>query len=81
MTPLCQEAVRADQKAFRRLMKFLKEKDGEQHTVLMVQVENDIGFLGADRDYSVPAEEAFAKPVPQKLNSEFAGISWEQLYQ
>ena len=81
VTPLCQEAVRADQKAFRRLMKFLKEKDGEQHTVLMVQVENEIGFLGADRDYSVPAEEAFAKPVPQKLNSEFAGISWEQLYQ
>lgn len=67
ITPLCKEAVEADAKAFCKLMKFLREFDQQEQTVLMIQVENEIGFLGAERDYSALTEEEFAKPVPEKL--------------
>ena len=82
VTPLCREAVRADKKAFREFMRFLREKDGEHHTVLMVQVENEIGFLGADRDYSELAQQAFAAAVPEQLEQRsFAAAIPEQLEQ
>lgn len=85
ITPLCLSAVQADQKAFRKFLNFLKEKDSEQRTVLMVQVENEIGFLGGDRDYSDLAEHEFRKPAPQALTKslgleENEEITWEQLY-
>jgi beta-galactosidase GanA len=35
----------ADARAFAALMKHLRAVDGEKHTVLMVQVENEVGFL------------------------------------
>ena len=39
------EARDADARAFAALMRHLKEVDSEYHTVLMVQVENEVGFL------------------------------------
>jgi beta-galactosidase GanA len=39
------EAREADARAFAALMRHLRETDGEQHTVLMAQVENEVGFL------------------------------------
>ena len=38
-----EETRNADAKAFAALMKHLKEFDGEDHTVIMVQVENEVG--------------------------------------
>ena len=35
----------ADARAFAALMRHLREIDGDKHTVLMVQVENEVGFL------------------------------------
>src|SRR5690606_18979845 len=35
----------ADARAFAALMRHLREMDGAQHTVIMVQVENEVGFL------------------------------------
>jgi beta-galactosidase GanA len=35
----------ADARAFAALMRHLSEVDGERHTVIMVQVENEVGFL------------------------------------
>jgi len=61
-------AVRdADAKAFAALMRHLRAADGEKHTVLMVQVENEIGVVGQSRDHSPAAETAFAAPVPPAL--------------
>ena len=48
-------------------MRHLKEIDGEQHTVILVQVENESGSLFTDRDYSRDANEKFAGAVPAKL--------------
>ena len=55
------EALKADCKAFSALMRHLKEADGDTGTVLMVQVENEIGFLGDAREHGAAAEKAFAR--------------------
>ncbi len=57
----------ADAHAFAMLMRHLREVDGEKHTVLMIQVENEVGTLGDSRDRCPAANEAFAKPVPKDL--------------
>ncbi|MGD0087173.1 MAG: DUF5597 domain-containing protein [Verrucomicrobiota bacterium] len=57
----------ADARAFAALMRHLREVDGEKHTVLMIQVENEVGTLGDSRDRCPAANEAFAKPVPKDL--------------
>ena len=49
----------ADSKAFSALMKHIGEFDGADHTVLMMQVENEVGILGDSRDHSEIAECSF----------------------
>jgi hypothetical protein len=57
----------ADARAFRALMRYIKEVDSRQHTVLMIQVENEVGVLRDSRDRSEPANKAFDGPVPKEL--------------
>ncbi len=59
----------ADARAFAALMRHLKEVDGRQHTVLMMQVEYEVGVLGDSRDHSPAADRAFASAVPEELMS------------
>jgi beta-galactosidase GanA len=56
----------ADARAFAALMRHLKSNDPE-HTVIMVQVENEIGMIPEARDRSSEAEKSFAAPVPPVL--------------
>jgi beta-galactosidase GanA len=63
-------AVRdADARAFAQLMRRLREADGDKHTVLMVQVENEVGVIPESRDHSAVANAAFAAAVPSTLTS------------
>ncbi len=55
-----------DARAFAALMRHLKADD-PGHTVIMVQVENEIGMIPEARDHSSEAEKAFAAPVPAVL--------------
>ena len=57
----------ADARAYRALMRHIKEVDAQQHTVVMMQVENEVGVLRDSRDRSAPANRAFAGPVPKEL--------------
>ena len=57
----------ADAAAFGPLMRHIREVDGTQHTVLMMQVENEVGVLRDSRDRSPAANRAFAGPVPAEL--------------
>jgi hypothetical protein len=57
----------ADARAFAALMRHIKEVDGGEHTVILVQVENEMGVLGDSRDRSPAANHAFAGPVPKAL--------------
>jgi Domain of unknown function (DUF5597)/Beta-galactosidase len=62
------ETQRADGRAFVALLAHLKDKDAAQHTVLMIQVENEVGFLGSERDRSEEANHAFAEAIPTQLH-------------
>ena len=53
--------------AFTALMRHLKAIDDSDHTVLMVQVENEAGNIGSVRDFSPEANALFAKAVPSDL--------------
>jgi hypothetical protein len=57
----------ADAAAFGALMRHIKKVDGTQHTVLMMQVENEVGVLRDSRDRSPAANRAFAGEVPAGL--------------
>lgn len=48
-----------EKKTFCKFMSFLKAFDLESHTVLAVQVENEIGVLDAAMDYSLGAKRAY----------------------
>ena len=66
LTPLGEQSLAADCKAFRTLMRHIRTLD-PQHTVIMIQVENETGKTGDSRDRSPLAEAAWNKPVPSEL--------------
>jgi hypothetical protein len=57
----------ADARAFAAVMSHLREADSRDHTVLMMQVENEVGVLGEARDHSPAADKTFASAVPPEL--------------
>jgi beta-galactosidase GanA len=59
----------ADAHAFAALMKHIKAVDGSEHTVVMMQIENEVGVLGDSRDRSEAANKAFAGAVPGELTA------------
>lgn len=62
------EAVyEADQRAFSKWMQHIAAADKEEGTVIMIQIENEIGMLEDARDYSREANKAFNAPVPEEF--------------
>jgi beta-galactosidase GanA len=59
----------ADITAFTALMKHIAEVDATEKTVIMVQVENEIGMLTEAREYTDAANLAFQQKVPEQLMS------------
>ena len=57
----------ADAKTFAALMRHIREVDGKDHTVVMMQVENEVGIVGDSRDRSPAANAAYDAPVPKDL--------------
>ena len=57
----------ADVRAFGAFMEYLKRVDGDRNTVLMVQVENEIGMLPIARERGAVADKLFAGSVPADL--------------
>ncbi len=66
LSPFNANTLAADSAAYSALLAHLKQTDS-QHTVLMVQVENEIGMLPVVRDYGPEAQAAWNGPVPQQL--------------
>ena len=69
LSPLCRAAMDADSHAFAAVMQHIKSIDETERTVLMMQVENEPGMLGTDRDYSEAANHLYDGPVPKELLS------------
>jgi hypothetical protein len=57
----------ADARAFAALMRHVKQIDGRRHTVIMIQVENEVGMHTVFCDHSPAARQALAGPVPREL--------------
>ena len=67
LTPFSDANRDADAHAFAALMRHVREIDGQQHTVVMIQVENEVGVLRDSRDHSPAANKAFEGSVPKEL--------------
>jgi len=67
LSTLSSETLEADKKAFSKLMTHIREKDAGRQTVLMVQVENEVGYLGRGRDRSPVANRLFREDIPAAL--------------
>lgn len=66
-TAFSENVLKADKRAFLRLVEHIKEVDSQHNTVIMLQVENEIGMLESARDFSPLAEKAYRSRVPEKL--------------
>ena len=62
-----EETCKADARAFAALMRHIKEVDGERHTVVMMQVQNEAGLKNYARDHHPLADAAWKGPVPPPL--------------
>jgi hypothetical protein len=69
LTPFSEENLMADLQAYKALMQHVKETDSPEHTVIMVQTENETGMLPVARDYSSLANTRFREAVPEELIS------------
>lgn len=61
-----ENVYQADSRAFKAWLSHLADVDKEG-TVLMVQIENEIGMLEDARDYSAAAQREYDKGVPSQL--------------
>lgn len=66
LSPYDPDTLKADQRAFGAVMAHLKAFD-RNHTVVLVQVENEIGMLPVVRDFGPQAQAAFRAEVPKTL--------------
>ena len=66
LTPFNDRLADADARAFAALMRHLRQVD-TAHTVILVQVENEVGLLADSRDRSSLANRAWTQPVPAAL--------------
>ena len=67
LSPLGDATRDADARAFAAMMRHIKAVDGREHTVIMVQVQNEVGMQGDTRDRSPLANKAFEGLVPKEL--------------
>ena len=62
-----QNVLQADKKAFTQFMNHIAKIDKDENTVIMVQIENEIGMLESARDHSKQANDLFHAQVPETL--------------
>jgi len=67
LSTFCEANRDADARAFAALLGHIREVDAREQTVLMIQIENEMGLHGNTRDHSAAAEAAFNGPVPAQL--------------
>ena len=68
LSAFSEEVYAADEKAFLSLLRHIRDYD-KDNTVIMVQVENEIGMLESARDFSEIANARYEKGVPEELTA------------
>ncbi|WP_414713827.1 DUF5597 domain-containing protein [Sphingomonas sp.] len=66
LSPFAKATRDADRRAFVALMTHIKAAD-PQHTIIMVQPQNETGTYGSVRDYGPAAQKLFDGPAPAAL--------------
>jgi beta-galactosidase GanA len=80
LSPHGRTTLDADKRAFVALMRHIREID-PRHTVIMVQVENEVGSYGSPRDFSPHANRLFAGPIPAELARKIGKSgTWSQVF-
>jgi beta-galactosidase GanA len=80
LSALGSQTLAADSRAFAALMRHLREVD-PQHTVIMIQVENETGSYGIPRDFSPEAQRLFAQAIPAELSQRIGKSgTWTQAF-
>lgn len=80
LTPLASSTLQADSRGFAALMRHIREID-PQHTVIMMQVENETGSYQSPRDFSPEANRLFTQNVPAPLARQTGKSgTWSQVY-
>lgn len=67
LTPFSSDNLEIDKRAYVQLLSHLAKFDNDHRTVLMIQLQNEIGMIPDARDYSEVAEEAFQSKVPEQV--------------
>ncbi len=73
--------LEADRNALSALVAHLRDVDSE-HTVIMLQIQNEPGSLFVARDHSEKAERLFSEPVPESLveKLELSAGTWSEVF-
>ena len=81
LSPHFPATLEADKKAFVQLMRHIKAADPD-HTVIMIQPENETGTYSAVRDFSPTAQKLFDAPVPAELIKALGKTpgTWRQVF-
>ena len=66
LSNMSENCLEADKRAYLKLLERIAEVD-RHHTVIMMQIENEVGLLGDSRDFSPAANTLFGQQVPAKL--------------
>ena len=66
-----ENVFKADNRAFAAWLEHIAEADRDYGTVIMIQIENEIGMLEDARDHSKVADRNFRAQVPEELLSYF----------
>jgi beta-galactosidase GanA len=69
ISPESTAANEVDARAFAALMRWTRDYDAGSHTVIMAQVENEVGMIPEARDHSQKSEDAYRGAVPDELLS------------
>jgi hypothetical protein len=72
LTAFGADNLAADARAFAALMSHLRRTDARRRTVIMVQVENEVGMIPEAREHGKAADAAFLAPVPKALTDYLA---------
>jgi beta-galactosidase GanA len=80
LSPHSRSTLEADKRAFVALMRRIRDID-PQHTVIMIQPENETGSYGSPRDFSSEANRLFAGPIPAELAHRIGKSgTWPQVF-
>lgn len=82
LSPLYDSTREADKKAYVELVRHIKAIDSQERTVILLQIENEVGVYNATRDHSPKADALMEQAVPAELLARLGKPpgNWHQVF-